>query len=106
MTDVYYSFNALHGLDPSCAEYIAYAAENTDAASDARQTGDLKYSVVKGLRENAAKQTEELLRENAPLDIINNMIIPALDEVGRAFEEKRLFLPQLFGFSGNGDNGV
>lgn len=95
MTDVYYSFNALHGLDPGCAEYIAYAAENTDAASDARQTGDLKYSVVKGLRENAVKQTEELLRENAPLDIINNMIIPALDEVGRAFEEKRLFLPQL-----------
>ncbi len=95
MTDVYFAFSALHGLDPSCAEYIAYASENTDAAPEMRQAGDLKYSIIKGLRENAAMQTEELLKGNAPLDIINNMIIPALDEVGRAFEEKRLFLPQL-----------
>lgn len=96
MTDVYHAFNALHGNDKSCADYIAYASDNTDApAAAAAATGDLKYSVVKGLKETAAAQTEELLGENAPLDIINNMIIPALDEVGRGFEQKRLFLPQL-----------
>jgi 5-methyltetrahydrofolate--homocysteine methyltransferase len=30
-----------------------------------------------------------------PLDIINNEIIPALDEVGIKFEEKQIYLPQL-----------
>ena len=30
-----------------------------------------------------------------PLDIINEKIIPALNEIGVAFEEKRAYLPQL-----------
>jgi 5-methyltetrahydrofolate--homocysteine methyltransferase len=36
-----------------------------------------------------------LLKDTDSLDIINKYIIPALDEVGRKFEKKIMFLPQL-----------
>lgn len=39
----------------------------------------------------AATQVKAL----APLDIINDQLIPALDQVGQGFEKGTLFLPQL-----------
>lgn len=40
--------------------------------------------------------TENLLAENTdPLFIIQSEIIPALDIVGKGFEEKTVYLPQL-----------
>ena len=36
-----------------------------------------------------------MLGNSAPLDIVNAHVIPALDNVGKRFEEKKLFLPQL-----------
>ena len=36
-----------------------------------------------------------LLKDHAPLDIVNNDIVPALDSVGKGFEEKKVYLPQL-----------
>jgi cobalamin-dependent methionine synthase I len=37
----------------------------------------------------------ELLREQEPLTIINGQMIPALDRVGKGFENGTVFLPQL-----------
>ena len=39
--------------------------------------------------------TGELLKEQAPLEIINEHLIPALDMVGKGFEKGTVFLPQL-----------
>ncbi|MBO7174936.1 MAG: cobalamin-dependent protein, partial [Spirochaetaceae bacterium] len=39
--------------------------------------------------------TAEMLTSLEPLDIINQHLIPALDIVGKGFETKKLFLPQL-----------
>ena len=39
--------------------------------------------------------TKEYLNSALPLDIINNEIIPALNQVGVGYEEKKIFLPQL-----------
>jgi len=36
-----------------------------------------------------------MLKGNAPLDIVQGHIIPALDIVGKGFEEKTIYLPQL-----------
>ena len=56
----------------------------------------LQDSIVKGLAESAREATIRLLEEkNDSLSIINDMLIPALDIVGKGFEEKRMFLPQL-----------
>ena len=35
------------------------------------------------------------MKDKAPLDIINEELIPALDQVGKGFEKGTVFLPQL-----------
>ena len=51
--------------------------------------------IQKGLKEDAVSATRALLTEKEPLDIINQFLIPALDEVGKGFENGTVFLPQL-----------
>lgn len=93
MMNAYYSFNALSGLDEGCAEYIRSAQDTSPAVS--RAEGNLHSFILSGLKEDAARKTKELLKENEPLGIISDFIIPALDEAGKKFENKTLFLPQL-----------
>ncbi len=99
MMDVYYAHRVLHNMDEACGEYIAYANSETDAApspvvsSDANN--DLKYAVLKGMKDMAAKCAKTMLEAAKPLDIINNEIIPALNQIGADFERKKAFLPQL-----------
>ncbi len=103
MMDAYYSFNALCARDNGCLEYIANNAVESSAVQHTpvvkQQTkaepDTLRSAVVSGLAEKSASLTEALLGEKTALDIIDGMLIPALDEVGRLFEEKKLFLPQL-----------
>ena len=55
----------------------------------------LKTAVVFGLAEQAAKEAAELAKTQPPMDIVNNELIPALDEVGADYESGKSFLPQL-----------
>ena len=48
----------------------------------------LKYAIVKGLREDAARAARELLSAHEPIGIINEEIIPALTIVGDGFDKK------------------
>lgn len=109
MMKSYYSFRALHGLDENCADYIENIGKYAvSAAAPAPQQGtgagapaeggfqsELQRAVVKGLKEQAAALTRQLLETEAPLDIVNGQIIPALDIVGKGFENKTMYLPQL-----------
>ena len=118
MMNVYHAFKALHDLDPNCEEYIGYAqslpaqvpvAGNAPAGQDpaknagpqdAKQEGKtatspLQNAVIRGLKEQAGNITKELLKDTPPLDIVQQEIIPALDIVGKNFEEKKVYLPQL-----------
>lgn len=102
MIKTYKSFLALSQKDENCMGYIAYASsvnagEITVGDKKQVQSGEvgLKGAIVKGLKARAAEEAEALLKDNAPLDVINGHIIPALNEVGDGFEKKTLFLPQL-----------
>ena len=102
MQKVYRSYMALTGRDANCGDYIAFASKvqtelKTGAvkAAATESRGDLSSAVVKGLREDAAMLAAAAVLNTDPMVVINEQIIPALDEVGRGFEEKRLFLPQL-----------
>ena len=102
MIKTYKSFLALTGYDRGCLGYIDYASSVTSTLSQsaskvspAAAPEGLRGAIVRGLKGAAAAQAEELLKDNAPLDVINGHIIPALDEVGQKFEHKTLFLPQL-----------
>ncbi len=104
MMKTYYAFKALKGLDENCEEYIA--AAGSFAVSSAAPTAapektteefasELQKAIIKGFKERAGELTKELLKTTAPLDIVNGDIIPALNTVGKGFEEKKVYLPQL-----------
>ncbi len=96
MLDAYYSFNVIRGLDENCMDFINYASNCDAPQKKAEQSGTtLREAIEKGLREKAGEITSNMLAEAKPLDIVNLHIIPALDAVGKGFEEKRIFLPQL-----------
>lgn len=93
MMNAYYAFNALNGLDENCTEYIDSVTVPEQTAPAGETT--LRTAIVKGVKEDAARCAAELLKTNDSLDVINEHIIPALDEVGDGFENNRIFLPQL-----------
>ena len=93
MMNSYYSFNALMGFDENFDEYIANATDvKTEMKTD---IVDLKTAVIKGLKERAKQETEKELQTKTPLEIIDNILIPALDVVGEGFENNKIFLPGL-----------
>ena len=93
MMNTYYSFNALNGLDENFEDYIANA---TDVKAEIKtDVVDLKTAVIKGLKERAKQETEKELLTKSPLEIIDNILIPALDVVGEGFENNKIFLPGL-----------
>lgn len=103
MMKTYYTYRALKGLDENCADYIAQAdsfvtapAAPTAMMGNAAEEGSrLQRAVAKGLKEQAAAVTQELLGNIPPLAIVQNEIIPALNTVGVGFENKTVYLPQL-----------
>ena len=97
MMNTYYTYRALNCLDKGCVDYINYASSRQESApsSAPAQQGSLHNSIVKGLKEAAVSYSAVLLKDNDPLTVINDHIIPALNEIGTAFEQKKAFLPQL-----------
>ena len=93
----YYSFCALMNYDENCEKYIEqYGSQKVQAVTPATKAEmTLKTAIEKGLKEEAHHITAELVKDKAPLDIINEELIPALDQVGKGFEKGTVFLPQL-----------
>ncbi len=98
------SFNVLYNRDEGSKYYvdkyskIVEAEKNSQAAAPAAKPSDtksLEYAVLNGIREYAAEATRELLKTKQAMEIVNEILIPALDKVGMDFESGKLFLPQL-----------
>jgi len=97
MMKTYRIFRLLRGMDENCMEYLSAAETNASAAPAPLQTQEitLQAAIEKGLRDQAALCARQRLLSAAPMEIVNGEIIPALDQVGKRFEEKTLYLPQL-----------
>ena len=118
MKKAWYTTSLLLGLDENCAGYIEwinneggrYASlpsfvsnnkvlENKTSlpleTSSDNSNSPLKDAIIKGLKNDAANTTKELLKTEDSLSIINNHLIPGLDFVGKRFEQKTMYLPQL-----------
>ncbi len=96
MMEAYYSFNVVKGLDDNCMDFINFASQQEVQPTVKHESSlTLKEAIEKGLKEKSSEITTAMLGENAPLDMVNSHVIPALDDVGKRFEEKKLFLPQL-----------
>lgn len=111
MMRAYDAYHALMNLDDNCGNYIAkYAAKAQSAA--AAQAGQaapqeasaanaqngqmtLRTAIEKGIKEEAKLMAQNLSKKQNSLDLINEHLIPALDNVGKGFENGTVFLPQL-----------
>ena len=76
------------------------AAEKKNESSESRlfadKDEDIRIKIIeKGFKDQAAGATEKLLATRQPVEIIDNCIVPALDNVGKDFEKGKKFLPQL-----------
>ena len=99
MMRAYRAFNALSANDDGCKEYVDYITAH-GGAGKARDTAvkselTLSEAVEKGLKADAKRIAESLMKSREHLDIINSEIIPALDKVGQGFENKTVYLPGL-----------
>ena len=110
MLKAYYAFCALKGYDDRCVDYVEFAtvdapkmapvsvtgAEAKSAAVETQTGSPLMQAIVKGMKDAAVSAIKEVLSQKKDsFEIIQNEIIPALDVVGKGFEKKTIFLPQL-----------
>ena len=95
MTDAIDAFNVLYNRDVGSVRYIERHNAAKTPEKPPQSNISLEYAVENGLKQPAGDATKFLLEAMEPLDIINTILIPALDRVGNAFESGKLFLPQL-----------
>lgn len=102
VTKAYRSFLALTNRDPQCSDYISFATAyiGLDPAlkpteNAIQECSGLQTAIEKGLKEKAEQLTRTKLADTEPLSLVNEYIIPALDNVGKGFENKTVYLPQL-----------
>ena len=117
----YDSFLTLRGFDNQCLRYIEKYSGKSDpytvgpanaagtgaqsaagkeiAANNQGASGNqspLFTAVVKGMIDKAGAECKAMLASGStPIEVIDNNLIPGLDTVGKSFEEKKTFLPQL-----------
>ncbi len=98
------AWNLLSGNEEDMQNYISYCELHPAVTSSSSQAvtaktdsavNDLNTAIIRGLKEESANMTRELLKSSKPLEIIENNIVPALDSVGKSYESGKLFLPQL-----------
>ncbi len=97
MMQAYYSYCALMGYDNNCQTYIEQCGGQAESktVTPISKKLDLQTVIEKGLKEEAYALAKELVQNQKPLDIIQEYLIPALDNVGKGFENGTIFLPQL-----------
>ena len=104
-------YHLLMNLDENAREFIAAYGNvsvsttitGSPAAASPTVSGaprSLSEIVAAGLKGDAAAATRALLETTAPMDIVDGVLIPALDQVGAEFEAGRVFLPQLIQSAG------
>ncbi|MDO4806406.1 MAG: homocysteine S-methyltransferase family protein [Coriobacteriales bacterium] len=113
--DTVAAWRVLNGQDLGAADYIAANAGRTNAPAQGQRpsthndtqgqqpsahNGDPKVrihdAVLQGRREPVAQGVRDLCNAGTdPLLLVNEVLIPALDEVGVRFEKGTFFLPQL-----------
>ena len=120
MMDVVNSWRVLSGEDESAQRYVADYASRSDAAApisaspkdapaaqaaatdrssdatpDATPEGRVRALILAGRKGPVPELVEGLLGDHDSMYVINDVLIPALDEVGERFERGTFFLPQL-----------
>lgn len=98
--DAITAFRVLSGHDRQSKEYIERFAstENEvkpEKAAKKKEEHSLFDAIVKGLDFEAAEIARKELETRESLEVVENILIPALDEVGNKYADGKLYLPSL-----------
>lgn len=89
-----YARKALAGQDKGCADYIANVGGIKTEETASKEVGVFD-AVLKGLKGECGRLFKEKINKDNFMSVIDGDIIPALNELGRRYEEGKAFLPQL-----------
>ncbi len=90
------AFRVLYGIDRRSEKYIERHSEaSVPPATDTAPERSLFDAVKRGLSGEVSRLTLSETSKIEPLQIVNEILIPALSEVGDAYSAGKLFLPQL-----------
>lgn len=105
MTGAVKAFSVLSGEDKNSERYIEEYKDFTPAATAVKpaavknaESGGIKNlydCILKGIKTRAAELCRAELETSDPLTVVNDILIKALGEVGKAYDGGNLFLPQL-----------
>lgn len=109
MIDVINCYNVLMNVDQGSKKYISmYGSRNIESKiinnNDSSTRSNVKYDnidddlksiVILGFKDKAMEATKRVLQNMNELSVVNEILIPALDEVGSKYEKGEIFLPQL-----------
>ena len=97
--DAVASFRVLSGEDRDSEAYIRrFAAAEREPKKTTPAPGkdmNLADCILRGLKAETAAITRRELESRSEMDVINELLIPALDRVGELYEKQEIFLPQL-----------
>ena len=97
--DAVASFRVLSGEDRDSEAYIRrFATAESEPKKTTPAPGkdmSLADCVLRGLKAETAAITRRELESRSEMDVINELLIPALDRVGELYEKQEIFLPQL-----------
>ena len=109
MMNAILAYRALKGDSEDLNRYVERAIPLTVAEDTPRNSGPatvspsgsmtLKEAVKRGLKADSVALTKTALETQSPMEVINDILIPTLSEVGADFEKQRIFLPQLISAS-------
>ena len=109
INSVFMSLTALNGLNAAIinpknarlketivAYNLLFGLEVPEVKIDEQEQGPLYNCILKGDKDNIGDKIDEYLQAGEdPFKLNQKILIPALEEVGRRFERKEYFLPQL-----------
>ena len=106
MIHAIYAYRALVSIDKNSEAFIERFAEmeeakttivlkdSLDKKTDSKEM-DLYTAVKKGLKNMIPNLLNKELLDKNPMDIINDVLIKALNDVGDAYDKDKMYLPQL-----------
>lgn len=99
--DAISAYRVLSLEDPNAQNYIERFANAPQGEAKAASGGEMtiEAAVLRGLKEETAALTRKALETMPELEVVNDLLIPALDLVGEQYEKQKIFLPQLISAS-------
>ncbi|MGM9521416.1 MAG: homocysteine S-methyltransferase family protein [Oscillospiraceae bacterium] len=95
--DVVSSFKVLSGEDEGSQKFIAAYSGISRAPQEiaSAEPGNITDIVLSGRKLLIQDAVRKALEQAPPMDVINNLLIPAINAAGDKFEKGEFFLPQL-----------